>query len=87
MAKRRTYTVMVHSDNGYGTIWVDTVNCRTKDGEDDIPHIEHEAMRKCALDWQRKDRCDQPDTNGLLCMAIARGNVQFVSFDDSHLGD
>lgn len=90
MAKRRRYTVMVQRDTGYGTIWVSSMTCRTKpdgSGEDDIPHIENEARRRCAIEWDMLDQCGEPEIGGLICMAIARGTVQFVTFDDSHLGE
>lgn len=86
MAKRRTYTVFVHNDNGYGTIWIDKVTCRTKDGEDDIPHICKVATEKCAAAWDLEDRCGNVDPSGLVCMGIATGNPRFLMFDDSHLG-
>lgn len=87
MAKRRTYTVFVQQDNGYGTIWIDKVTCRTKDGKDDIAHIKYEAERKCAIEWGLEDGQGNPDPSGLVCMGIATGNPRFLYFDDSHMGD
>lgn len=81
MAKRRTYTVMVQDGSGTGTIWIDRITCRTQDGQDDIPHIQQEAERKCAIAWERED------ASSLVCMGIATGNPTFLYFDDSHMGE
>jgi len=79
---RRKYTVWVQHDTGLGTVWVDTITCRTRpDGLDDIPHIERVAVAKCAREWE----IDSADD--LLCMGIARGAVRILLWDDTHYGD
>lgn len=86
MVKRRTYTVMCHDVSGTGTIWIEPMTCRTApDGSDDIAHIEKVAKARCARDWLREHENGRVDTSEIHCLAIARGRVQFVTFDDYHL--
>jgi hypothetical protein len=76
---RHHYTVMVQNDNGYGTIWIDYVDCPLKDGDHDYDAISKLATEKCASEEGLEDDED------LLCMGIIEGDARFIMFDDNHL--
>lgn len=80
----RTFTVMCQDASGTGTIWIDTVEVEADSaGNYPLATIQDLATKKCSEQWER----DWETDHSILCMGVALGQVNFLYFDDSHLGD
>lgn len=83
MPEPRTFTVMCQDQFNHGTIWIDTVECAVDgSGGYNLDHIKHKAVIACAEAWDQ-----DPYNTDIICMGVILGPVNFLYFDDSHLGD